>query len=334
MTLEERFKFFLSGLKNAEDIDLLALPADKKGNRIADYFLFNREVILEIKTLVVDAEHKVEETVELHRDRQDFPVFYGEIALDKVLAYLPDGEAINEQIYGRITRSIQKAFKSANDQILSTRDSFGSSNSVGILALLNENIGILSPDIIAAKISEMLTRKHENGSFCYSQIASVLIINEGHFVKLENGMNGLPLLVIDGPYAEKFPNIRFIMDFLIKSWADFNRTPLFMKETGGLQGMNFQLNSDIDQKQETMIPRQELWRREYLSNPYLRENTKEVLLHYGRDLMNTIAPMMMVGSEKPSADKIQNSMQQFTHFMEEMKFRGLDMRELGGSDKR
>jgi hypothetical protein len=98
MTLEERFKLSLSRLENAEDIDALGLKTDKKGNRIADYLLFGREAILELKTLVEDAEHKVEATLDPHRNREDFPVFYGKVELDKILAYLPDGKDINEQV--------------------------------------------------------------------------------------------------------------------------------------------------------------------------------------------------------------------------------------------
>lgn len=324
MTLEERFKKFLSGLANAEDIDSIPLPADMKGNSIADYFLNNREVIVEIKTLKEDAAHKIEETLASHKERDEFPIFYGQMRLDKVLASLPDGEAINEQIHGRITRSIQKAFKKANEQILSTRISFNTPNSVGILAILNEDLDVFSPDTVTAKVSELLTRKNDDNSYCYEHIACVLIINESHFVKLDNGMDALPITIITGPCADIYPALDSYMDFMLRAWAAFNGMPLFMDAISDYRGIEFQSHREKEQSQATMIPRHEHWRKEYRSNPYLRELSKENLIKYGRELIAETASQMMVGSKGFDIGKFE----QFTHFLEESNYRGIDVREL------
>lgn len=238
MSLEERAKLALSRMQGAEDLDTLGLKTDKRGNRIADYLLSDREVIVEVKTLLEDPEHKVELTLDLHRKREDYPLVFGKVALQEVLGHLPDGEEINEQIYGRVTRSIQKAFKSAEEQILATRNALGLENSMGILVILNEKLAILSPDIITAKVSEMLTRQNTDGSYVYSQIASVVVISESHVAKLSSGVTARSIFVIDGPFAERFPKAQSVTDSIMTSWAASNGTPLRMlpkEEAGGLK---------------------------------------------------------------------------------------------------
>lgn len=55
----------------------MVLPEDPERRRKADFLLAKREVVLELKTLTVDTSHKVEAAVDKHRERDEFPLFYG-----------------------------------------------------------------------------------------------------------------------------------------------------------------------------------------------------------------------------------------------------------------
>ena len=68
--------------------------------------LFGRRVVLEVKSLEQDTSGKVEKEIDPLREREDFPLFYGKVALHKVLRHLHDGREINDRLLKRATRSV------------------------------------------------------------------------------------------------------------------------------------------------------------------------------------------------------------------------------------
>ena len=128
-----------------------------------------------MKTLKTDPQQKVDNEVEKHRDKDEFPVFYGEVELDKILAHLPDGEGINATILGKITRSIEQAFRSADKQISATKDTYNLNKAVGLLVILNESIDIFNPEVILWKINQMFTKKTTDNHTRYNNITCVWI---------------------------------------------------------------------------------------------------------------------------------------------------------------
>ena len=77
--------------------------------------LKNRQIILELKTLKTDPEEKVETLLELYRECPEFPIFYGELPLNRVLSCHPKGEEILHRIADALTRSVQGAMEKADD---------------------------------------------------------------------------------------------------------------------------------------------------------------------------------------------------------------------------
>ncbi len=76
-SLDVRFTKFLESLPGAESLDRLELPVDLEHRRKADFLLAHRKVIVEIKTLTEDTSHKIETLADQHRDRHDWPLYYG-----------------------------------------------------------------------------------------------------------------------------------------------------------------------------------------------------------------------------------------------------------------
>jgi hypothetical protein len=144
-SLEGRFTRFVEALPNAETIDKLQLPPDPSRRRKADFLLGNREVIVELKTLTDDTSHKVDAVADKHREREDFPLFYGKADVRKVLSHLPDGEDIYRRMVWSLTRSVEDCVRSAEEQITHTRSVLGLPHAAGLLVILNESVRILTP---------------------------------------------------------------------------------------------------------------------------------------------------------------------------------------------
>ena len=326
--LEHRFFKYLSGLPSSENIDNLEIPSDKEENQKADYFVFNRELIVEVKTLKIDQKYKVDSEIDKHRDRDDFPIIYGDVELKKILAHLPDGEKINTKIFEKITRSIEQAFRSANKQIFDTKDTFQINNSIGLLVILNESINILSPDVIVWKISQMLTKKTKDESIRYNNLTSVWVINESHFTHIQNKIKYVPSIIVEGPNAQSIENIGNIYNYLQKEWASFNKVPVFFSDEKLIKNLTFNTISQSENVSNLVQPKHEVWRRDYKKKPYLRKLEEYELIDYGSSLIAEMKPYFIKGGLKPTKEHFEKFGSLFTHFMEEMNFRGMDWRKI------
>lgn len=228
-SLEKRFRDFMSQLPFAESIDDLELPRDFDEEKRADFLLDNRNVVVELKSLEKDPEHKVNDELDKQREREDFPLFYGEQELSKILKYLPDGESINRKLFYKISRSVEKAFRKANKQIGSTKKIFNCQNASGFLVLLNQEINVLSPEVLSCRISELLTKPDDDGKCHYKHVASVWIVTENFFLPSRTGMKFLPSIIVDGPTVQEYQDLSEIYNKLQKAWASFNGIPFFDK---------------------------------------------------------------------------------------------------------
>jgi hypothetical protein len=326
--LEQRFLHYLSSLPNAENIDELDILKEKQENKKADYFVFNRNLIIELKTLKTDSKHKVDSEVDKHRDRDEFPVIYGNVDLQKILAHLPDGEKINAKIFEKVTRSIEQGFRSADKQIADTKDTFNVSQAIGLLVILNESIDVISPDVITWKVSQMLTKKANNGNVRYNNIVSVWIINESHFTYIENKIKGIPTIIVYGPNAQYVENIDNVFNFLQKEWANSNKLPIYFQDQKDIKDITFKSFLQEKSESSSLKPMHEIWRNDYKKNPYLRKMKKSELLIYGANLMSEMKPYFLKGEPKPSEAHYHKFGVISAHFIEEMSFRGLDWREI------
>ena len=190
-TLEERVSAFLRSMAGAESIDEVIPTSQYQGRRRADYLLEGRRVIVELKTLKTDTAPKIDAVMDKHRDREDFPMFYGTSTTDKVLARLPDGENINRRIYGAITRSVEDAIRSAEEQIEETRKLLSLPNAVGVLVLLNESIDVLSPEVVGHRVAALM-RRERTGRSSDPAIHFAWLLIESHTTPIGPALNAFP----------------------------------------------------------------------------------------------------------------------------------------------
>jgi hypothetical protein len=107
MDAEDRFIAFAKTLPGAEYIDEMDLTLEQKEARKADFLFEDRRIICELKSRKTDTGGKVEEILSPHKERPEWPIFFGSVEVREILKHLPDGDRINRQIFDAITTAIK-----------------------------------------------------------------------------------------------------------------------------------------------------------------------------------------------------------------------------------
>lgn len=328
MSLNDRFKAFLARLPHAEAIDNLELPKEFDESKRADFLVYDRKAIIELKSLESDPEHKIHTEIKNHQDRDEYPLFYGELEISKILKHLSDGEEIQKKLFYKISRSIEQSFREADKQIRATKEILNCPDSTGLLVLLNEGISVLSPEIISYRVSELLTKTEDDGSPHYRNITCVWFILENFSLKTKKGHRLLPSIVIDGPDAVGKPGLTGILDDLQSKWAAFNRVPYVTRKTKKIADSDFVRLSELEKEDQGPLSRHELWRKQYRSKPYLNSLSDEAVLTHGARLLSLMTPHFLKDGHKLPFEQVAQFMEGWTHFLEEAKIRGLDLKKM------
>lgn len=326
--LERRFLTFLAALPGSESLDDLLGGERYAGERRADYLLFGRRIIVELKTLKTDTSLKVKAEMDQYRERDDFPVFYGEVELQNVLKHLSDGEKINKRIYLRTTRSVEDAVRSAEDQILNTAKLLRLPESLGLLVMLNQDITIFTPEVLATRVAMLMHRTNEDG-LPRSPIAVAWLILESHKLKAGPIEKNFPMVNVEGPLAVNAEWFQELLSYLQVAWAQFNGAPLFHHGSSDLA--SFQVTPSAESapsKPADQLTRQDFWESVYRESPYLRRMSDEEVLAVGRKAIDNVRPHFIVGGSRASPKKMEEMMRAWSDFLCEARYRGLDLRSL------
>lgn len=280
-SLEERFKRFGRAVPHAEFIDDLPLTDQQRRAKKADFFFNDRAIVCEMKSLITDVSPKAERLMEPHRDRPEFPGFYGKWPIEEILKRLPDGEAIKREMYDVVTSGIADLVGEANRQIRKTKEVFETPDARGILLILNDSVNILDPRLVAHRVAQTLMKRDATGAPRYSEIHSVWIIGETHRVRVSTQLDGIPGIIMAHPLIPDDAAMAFL-DEIQKPWADFTGLPLVELPEGTYETLQYRDDSQDIEAQRTTIS--DLWRREYRTRPYLAELSHDELLLYGARL--------------------------------------------------
>jgi hypothetical protein len=325
-SLNEKFKAFIAQLPSAEVIDDLPVKFDRA--KRADFLVENRKAVIELKSLETDPESKVHEELKNHEKREEYPLFYGNMEIEKVLKHLPDGEEVKTKLFYKLSRSIEQSFRQADKQIAATKEILSCQNSFGILVLLNQDISVLSPELISCRVSQLLTKTDGDGMPHYKNVTSVWLILENFILKSGRDVKLLPSIMIDGPAAVNQPELTKILDALQGRWAAFNGVPLATADIKKISNSYFKSLSEVEKENEPLKPRHEIWRMQYRTKPYLRSLSDEDVLNHGARLIKLMAPGFIKDGPKIPFDQVAQFMEGFTHFIEEVCFRGVDMKKM------
>ena len=326
LDVEDRFIAFAKTLPGAECIDEMVLTPEQKEARKADFLFDNRRIICELKSLKTDTGGKVEKILAPHRQRPEWPIFFGSVEVHKLLKHLPDGEQVNRQIFDAVTSAIKDLVRSANGQIRRTKETFGLSSAGGMLVILNEFIDILSPDVIAYKVNELFRKRTPEGKPQFPEINAVWIINESHFTQITPDLQAIPALIMTNAVPDHADVTGYISSLQPK-WAEYHGVPLVTVEGSILDEIKFESIKKERPKASGKVRRDEMWRRQYRLRPYLRSLSKQELADYFGRLISALKPGFLKGGTEEQRARMGALMEPWTHLLEEINQRGLDMRE-------
>jgi hypothetical protein len=334
-SITERFLDFLRS-HGAEIVDELDLTPEQAKAEKADFFLDGRAVVGELKSLETDTAPKIERLMEAEKERPEWPVFYGEWPLSKVLRLLPNGEALGRKLAGEITSGIAEAVRKANRQVRETKSSFGLDDSEGLLVILNETIDILDLRQVVNAVGLALRKRNPDGTLQYPHLSAALILDEAHTIPATAMAKAGPLgpmtlrpagIVMNESTKDGSVSVR-AAEALIKGWAERHGAPTLNMAPEALPHLPL-VSAKPAPVESGGMSRSDWWRHEYRMSRHLGKLSKAELLEHGAGLMENIPGGFFKGGPPVTEAEMLITMQRWTHFLEEMSIRGIDMRELG-----
>jgi hypothetical protein len=322
----DRFREFLGLLPGAESLDdpnVLAISAQIKR---ADYLLFQRSMIAEVKQLETDPTYKVEAVLDRYRSHPSYPLFFGERTLSDVLAHMPQGiqEEIRQGVYDSISRSIMEGCEDANRQIRNTRSHFGLARASGVLFILNDRIEILSPNVLGARIQQQMNKRAADGTDRFPEIAFVCALSWAHFVRGVDGTPSIPILTIEGPAAKSFPVASEQLDYVVQAWA-FHSNSRVLDGGRASKVLLEDYRIALPERSPAGVTRQQVWRQTYRQTRYLAALGHDELMEHGRRVFAELSPHFLIGQDRHGDAR--EMLQRWADFMEECQLRNLDMRQ-------
>lgn len=116
-------------------------------------------------------------------------------------------------------------------------------------------------------------------------------------------------------------------EFLTEKWSEYTKIPLFdVGRIDSPKDLPVKSVSKHTKESKRLITRQESWERYYKRNPYFRSYDDKMMLWMFKMIWTELIPGFLKGATQNQKDKIKFWMEVFTHFMEEVDYRGIDLR--------
>ncbi len=327
--LETRFVEFVRSLKNAEIVDELEFSSEQKKAKKPDFFFCDRQFIGEMKSINADTEYKAVAILEKQRERPEFPVFYEPWDSDKILNCLPDGKYVKERMVKAITTGLKSSLKKANKQIAGAKKTYDIETAEGILIIINDSVEILSPEVIAYRVSQLLREKDKSGNLLYPNVVVALTVGGLHTLELGSGQELMPLVTVVNSGVADFESVKDYTRWLERKWAEFNNVPLIEID---IEPEDLRTSKRKEIQSPRQLTRSDLWKEQYRGNPYLRKLSEDDLLAHGQKLSYELMPYHLRGDHpKPSEQRVRELLELNTHLMEEFNHRGLDFRKFSSA---
>ena len=325
-SLEDRFISFVRSLINAEVVDEIEMDSDQRAAEKPDFFFYERQFIAEMKSLKQDMKIKADNVMDRHSERQEYPLFFGDWEIEKVLKSFPDRDQIMNDIGDQLTSGLESIVRKANRQIRNAKKSFDLMKSHGILIVLNDAVEVLSPEVLAFGLNRLMAKKDSKGNSRFAEISAVLILTDLHVIKTPVGTEAIPSITITNVFVGGHEEATQYLQWLQKKWASFNGSP-FIQSNIDIRSALFAKRKERKTQPE-LLPNHEIWIREYSREPYLEKLTKDELFLHGKQLWSESIRGFLKGDHvKPDAERIKKLMELGTHFQEEINRQGIDFRD-------
>jgi hypothetical protein len=216
LTLRERFERFMLSGKGVESIDELMRQCNLPNRKWADYLAFNRSVIIEQKSLDVDPDYKIANFLN-DLIKSGRLIFWGQQSVTRLLEKLPGGNALKQQLVGKVTKVIDDILANADKQTRYTRMTFVIPHALGIVVILNESAQFLAPDLVTYQVMQTL-KKRTDEKIRYPNNHAVVLISEAHLC----GPLLIPIQTIISDVGAQNPAIANVAETIVRAWCGFN----------------------------------------------------------------------------------------------------------------
>jgi len=224
--LEPMVQAFFRQLPGCESIDELPMTAVQRGGKKADFFLFQRRIIAEVKEFVDDREAAVRDVLDTLRNQGMIRVERGVPLVQEVLRDHPERVAINARLFSAATSCLETHFREANQQIRETRRHWVADEALGILVLVNESVDILDPKAVAGAVNRLLGKRSPDGTPRFPMISSVVFITTAHRI-VEDGGKRKDLVISMGLTSRQHDeDLRAAEQRIKEGWAAFRGLPV------------------------------------------------------------------------------------------------------------
>ena len=189
------------------------------GQQRADFFFRSRHIIAELKCLENDLAVKVGDLL----NRRGI-IFYGRLRINEVIADRKDNDQLNSEALNLITTSLERHFRSANNQILATKEEFKLPEPLGLIIVINNGNEALEPNIVPFAASRLIMKRSANRTR-FPAIHGCLYITELHHLRNLSipGTQLSPVLNIVATHGQPYDALSTYIDWLIRQWCDFKK---------------------------------------------------------------------------------------------------------------
>jgi hypothetical protein len=240
----DRFRAFLDSQFGTECIDAIELTPEQAAAEHADYFLQDRRIVVEIKSLKTDTAPKMESILAPHRGRPEFKAISSK-SIDTILDLLPDGDEIRAKLFLAITESVEGAVEKANRQIRETKRTFRLPDAYGLLVLMNDSVVILPPTTVAKRVAQSLMKRTQTGASRFSEIDTAWLMNERHFAEI-GGRKAVLDIVLAARESTRSKYVGAVTGLMSEEWARYNKKEFARGSEDLLQDLRFRRNPKRD----------------------------------------------------------------------------------------
>jgi hypothetical protein len=218
-----RFEMFIKTMRDFESVDELLRQSPPVGKQRADYFLWDRSIIVEQKALVVDPADKPQQFVKRLLEQGRIRPFRNSTTR-AIFDSLPDGKKLEHRMYLGMTRGLEKDIATADKQTRDTREIFEIPDAIGVLLILNESAPSLPPALIRYRL-DLSYGDMTHGRPRYPQNDGVIVISDVHALIASDGC-GMPCIALPTVHGKDPERFLMFADTLVEGWSAFNNLPI------------------------------------------------------------------------------------------------------------
>src|SRR3989338_1724813 len=321
--IEERMTSFLQSQDHVTLLDGHVPQPD--GVKIADYLFFNRQAVVELKTLKIDPKDKILDGAKSLMESDGFPLIFGDYDLETAMKNTPGGQDHLAKIFFRATRRVEGVLRNAKKQIASSKRLLNlDPDTPGVALILNDTVESIPASRLVDRFSSWLTGDGKDPGL-FSEIDFIILIQTTYRLQQGSGRRTyLQTFIISNPFnAHRHHKIEQEIQLFLQAWARSQGHNF--ESTSETSGLKFEHNHGPRPGPRSL---QELVEAQYRARRYMSEWSEERLIAHGKDVIQKMLLIFLIDAEKPSEADSHRYIKQFTELLEEGRIRGFDLRKV------